>query len=154
MLCPHALPAPPLLPPALLTPSLQHPESWNPLWSVSTILAGLFSFMVENGQTYGSIETTTRQKEQFARDSMYFNVKDKMFCELFPERVAAHKEKVALLGAQGGGGAGSGGGGGALSRGGGAGGDDTGEGVGGSWLYVVILAAVVAVLSSYTFSYD
>lgn len=24
-----------------------HPESWNPMWSISTILTGLYSFMVE-----------------------------------------------------------------------------------------------------------
>ena len=32
-----------------------HPESWNPLWSVSTILTGLLSFMVETQHTTGAV---------------------------------------------------------------------------------------------------
>ena len=35
-----------------------HPDTWNPAWSVSTILTGLLSFMVEKGPTLGSIETS------------------------------------------------------------------------------------------------
>ena len=30
-----------------------HPESWNPLWSVGTILMGLHSFMLEHTPTQG-----------------------------------------------------------------------------------------------------
>ena len=37
-----------------------HPETWNPMWSVSTILTGLYSFMIESAPTLGSIETTTK----------------------------------------------------------------------------------------------
>lgn len=61
-----------------------HPETWNPMWSVSTILTGLYSFMIETAPTLGSIETSTRQKRQFARQSLYYNVHDPMFCKLFP----------------------------------------------------------------------
>uniref|UniRef100_A0A8C2ARF7 Ubiquitin-conjugating enzyme E2 J2 n=1 Tax=Cyprinus carpio TaxID=7962 RepID=A0A8C2ARF7_CYPCA len=35
-----------------------HPDTWNPAWSVSTILTALLSFMVENIPTLGSIETS------------------------------------------------------------------------------------------------
>jgi ubiquitin-conjugating enzyme E2 J2 len=35
-----------------------HPDTWNPAWSVSTILTGLLSFMVETQPTSGSIETS------------------------------------------------------------------------------------------------
>jgi len=45
-----------------------HPESWNPMWSVSTILTGLFSFMLESSPTFGSIETTTAEKRKLAKD--------------------------------------------------------------------------------------
>uniref|UniRef100_A0A8C2M4Q9 UBC core domain-containing protein n=1 Tax=Cricetulus griseus TaxID=10029 RepID=A0A8C2M4Q9_CRIGR len=45
-----------------------HPDTWNPVWSVFTILTGLPSFMFEKGPTLGM-----------------FNSKDKVFCELFPE---------------------------------------------------------------------
>lgn len=35
-----------------------HPDTWNPAWSVSTILTGLISFMVETTPTSGSTETS------------------------------------------------------------------------------------------------
>ena len=31
-----------------------HPETWNPMWSVSTILMGLYSFMLEDTPTLGN----------------------------------------------------------------------------------------------------
>lgn len=49
-----------------------HPDTWNPAWSVSTILTGLLSFMVEKGPTLGSIETsdfTVRGGERTVRMS-------------------------------------------------------------------------------------
>ena len=83
-----------------------HPESWNPMWSISTILMGLYSFMLDNKPTTGSIETTTAAKRTFAADSLGYNVKnDKMFCSLFPEYVELwedrekdRKEQLAALG--------------------------------------------------------
>ncbi|XP_075405806.1 ubiquitin-conjugating enzyme E2 J2 isoform X2 [Tenrec ecaudatus] len=64
-----------------------HPDTWNPAWSVSTILTGLLSFMVEKGPTLGSIETSDFTKRQLAVQSLVFNLKDKVFCELFPDVV-------------------------------------------------------------------
>lgn len=72
-----------------------HPESWNPLWSIGTIITGLYSFMVESGQTVGSIDTTDEQKRKFARQSLEYNVHDSMFAKLFPEYVEMHKERLA-----------------------------------------------------------
>ena len=72
-----------------------HPETWNPLWSVGTILTGLYSFMLEEGSTYGSIVTPLSQKRQAAAASLAYNVENKMFAELFPELVDMHKEEVA-----------------------------------------------------------
>mmetsp|Transcript_6021 Transcript_6021/g.6733 ORF Transcript_6021/g.6733 Transcript_6021/m.6733 type:complete len:224 (+) Transcript_6021:255-926(+) len=72
-----------------------HPESWNPMWSVSTILTGLYSFMIETGTTLGSIDTTKSQKEKIARQSLEYNVRDATFCKLFPEYVKLHKERLA-----------------------------------------------------------
>jgi len=74
-----------------------HPETWNPMWSVSTILTGLYSFMIETAPTLGSIETTMSQKRRFARESLKFNVRDPNFRKLFPEYVEMHKEQVATL---------------------------------------------------------
>ena len=51
-----------------------HPESWNPMWSVSSILAGLLSFMLDTSKTYGSMESTTPQKQQYSAQSLDFNV--------------------------------------------------------------------------------
>ncbi|XP_032129442.1 ubiquitin-conjugating enzyme E2 J2 isoform X1 [Sapajus apella] len=125
-----------------------HPDTWNPAWSVSTILTGLLSFMVEKGPTLGSIETSDFTaglggvsvrgtvpetallraslalsascsplplslafirielhphppgaplwdlgKRQLAAQSSAFNLKDKVFCELFPEVVEEIKQK-------------------------------------------------------------
>ncbi|NXU45386.1 UB2J2 enzyme, partial [Drymodes brunneopygia] len=70
-----------------------HPDTWNPAWSVSTILTGLLSFMVEKGPTLGSIETSEFTKRQLAAQSLAFNLKDKVFCELFPDVVEEMKQK-------------------------------------------------------------
>jgi len=41
-----------------------HPETWNPMWSVSSILSGLLSFMLDTQPTYGSIESTEEMKKR------------------------------------------------------------------------------------------
>ena len=72
-----------------------HPESWNPMWSVSTILTGLYSFMLDTNSTTGSIETSTRDKRQLAEASLEFNVKnDPLFCKLFPQYVDRYEEEL------------------------------------------------------------
>lgn len=73
-----------------------HPESWNPMWSVSTIISGLISFMVENSPTLGSIQTDRSQKRKFARLSLDFNAKDPTFVKLFPELMDLHKKRVEM----------------------------------------------------------
>jgi ubiquitin-conjugating enzyme E2 J2 len=73
-----------------------HPESWNPMWSVSTILTGLYSFMIETAPTAGSIETTTLQKRKFAVQSLEYNVRDKVFCQLFPDLVTLYQEQQRI----------------------------------------------------------
>ncbi|KAJ9594876.1 hypothetical protein L9F63_013837, partial [Diploptera punctata] len=65
-----------------------HPDTWNPAWSVSTILTGLLSFMIEKSPTLGSIESSEYDKRQLARQSLQFNLHDKVFCELFPDLVS------------------------------------------------------------------
>jgi ubiquitin-conjugating enzyme E2 J2 len=69
-----------------------HPESWNPMWSVSTILTGLYSFMLESAPTSGSVESTIQQKRKLAKRSLEYNVRDKVFCQLFPELVALYTQ--------------------------------------------------------------
>lgn len=85
-----------------------HPESWNPMWSISTILMGLCSFMLDTKPTTGSIETSTATKRKFAKESLEYNVKnDKIFCSLFPEyvdlwekREEERRAKLAEMGAE------------------------------------------------------
>jgi len=85
-----------------LSMSDYHPESWNPMWSVTTIITGLISFMVETAPTLGSIESSISQKKTFARHSLEFNVKDEKFKMLFPELVTKYEElmqeRIRLIG--------------------------------------------------------
>lgn len=62
-----------------------HPDTWNPAWSISSILTGLLSFMLENTCTTGSIVTSLSTKKQLAKYSGEFNLKSEIFCELFPD---------------------------------------------------------------------
>lgn len=73
-----------------------HPEEWNPAWGVSSILTGLLSFMLENSKALGTIETLHREKVKFAKQSLDFNLKDPMFCSLFPEICDEIKGKLRL----------------------------------------------------------
>lgn len=79
-----------------------HPDTWNPAWSVSTILTGLLSFMLEKTPTMGSIDTTDYHKKCLASESLEINIKNKMFCELFPdhveeiERILKHRQEALL----------------------------------------------------------
>ncbi|RTG85987.1 ubiquitin-conjugating enzyme E2 J2 [Schistosoma bovis] len=58
-----------------------HPDTWNPAWSVSSILTGLLSFMLENTCT-------------MAKTSGDFNLKSEIFCELFPGIVKEIRENL------------------------------------------------------------
>ncbi|EEB19486.1 ubiquitin-conjugating enzyme E2, putative [Pediculus humanus corporis] len=62
-----------------------HPDTWNPAWTVSTILTGLLSFMIEDTKTLGSIKSTAFEKKQLAYQSLKFNIENKIFQELFPD---------------------------------------------------------------------
>lgn len=62
-----------------------HPDTWNPTWSVGTILTGLLSFMLENTPTLGSTESSLYEKQQYAKKSLAFNLKNSNFRELFPQ---------------------------------------------------------------------
>jgi ubiquitin-conjugating enzyme E2 J2 len=70
-----------------------HPESWNPMWSVSSILTGLLSFMMDNSPTTGSVNTSTAEKKRLAKASLAFNCKNVTFKKLFPEYVEKHYEQ-------------------------------------------------------------
>ncbi|XP_031490353.1 ubiquitin-conjugating enzyme E2 34-like [Nymphaea colorata] len=69
-----------------------HPETWNPMWSVSSILTGLLSFMMDNSPTTGSVSTTVAEKQRLARASLAFNCKSPMFRKMFPEYVEQYNQ--------------------------------------------------------------
>ena len=71
-----------------------HPESWNPMWSVSTILSGLVSFFSEESKTYGSMSATKTQRLYLARQSSFFNLRDAVFCNLFPDMVELCRKNI------------------------------------------------------------
>jgi len=73
-----------------------HPDTWNPSWSVSTIITGLLSFMCENTPTMGSVEASTGHRVTLASKSAIYNLKNQVFCELFPDIVAEINEKTNL----------------------------------------------------------
>ena len=58
---------------------------------------GLYSFMVENQSTYGSIVTSEAAKKRYVVESLAYNVKNKKFCELFPDLVELHESRKAKL---------------------------------------------------------
>jgi ubiquitin-conjugating enzyme E2 J2 len=62
-----------------------HPETWNPMWSVSSILTGLLSFMLSDEQNYGSMTSTVAEKQTFAKYSVEHNKTNAMFKSLFPD---------------------------------------------------------------------
>ncbi|KAI3406256.2 UBC6 [Candida oxycetoniae] len=79
-----------------LSMSDYHPNTWNPAWSVATILTGLLSFMTGNEQTTGSISTSDNVKRKLARDSLKWNIKENpRFVKQFPDLVKSNKEEIA-----------------------------------------------------------
>jgi len=71
-----------------------HPDTWNPAWSVGTILTGLLSFMLESTPTLGSTETSVYERKEYARKSLQFNLKNDTFKELFPEICDEMQQKL------------------------------------------------------------
>lgn len=74
-----------------------HPDTWNPAWSVSSILTGLVSFMTEKTPTLGSLETSDYTKRQLALQSLECNLQNKVFVELFPDLCDDIRDKLKEL---------------------------------------------------------
>ena len=76
-----------------LSISNYHPESWNPAWTIETILIGLYSFMLEEEQTLGSINGTFNERKIFAEKSLDYNKKNKKFIKFFLNNIQKCKVK-------------------------------------------------------------
>jgi|TARA_B110000977_G_scaffold5843_1_gene8228 ubiquitin-conjugating enzyme E2 J2 len=70
-----------------LSMSDYHPETWNPSWSVTSILAGLQSFFYETTQTTGSVNSCKSERAKLALTSKAFNARNPTFRKVFPELV-------------------------------------------------------------------
>lgn len=80
-----------------LSMSDYHPDTWNPAWSVLTILTGLLSFMTGDEQTTGSILTSDSVKQKLARDSKRWNISENSrFVHMFPEVAEQNKLDIAV----------------------------------------------------------
>lgn len=79
-----------------LSMSDYHPDTWNPAWSVATILTGLLSFMTGDDSTTGSIVTSDNVKRRLARDSKKWNNNDNTrFRAIFPDLVELNRTAIA-----------------------------------------------------------
>jgi len=72
-----------------------HPDTWNPSWTVSSIITGLISFMNSTDNTLGSINSSTADKKRFAQISREYNLRDPVFCSVFDELATTLQQEIA-----------------------------------------------------------
>lgn len=58
-----------------LTISDYHPESWNPVWKVESIMMGLISFMQSEEGSVGTINLSIAERKKLAKGSLDWNIK-------------------------------------------------------------------------------
>jgi len=71
-----------------------HPESWNPMWSVATIIQGVQSFMASDELTTGGMKASEADRKKFAKLSMAYNQKN--YPNLFEGDIEAALEASSL----------------------------------------------------------
>jgi len=77
-----------------------HPASWNPAWSVATILTGLLSFMLSDEMTTGSMNLTERERQVLASRSHAWNISQPRFRTSFPEYSFVTMKDLPNMGAK------------------------------------------------------
>jgi len=75
-----------------------HPGTWNPAWSVATILTGLLSFMLSDEMTTGSITSLDSHKRSFAAKSHAFNLTQPRFRDAFPDYCTPNLKELPNMG--------------------------------------------------------
>jgi ubiquitin-conjugating enzyme E2 J2 len=75
-----------------------HPGSWNPAWSVATILTGLLSFMLSDEMTTGSVTSSDSHKQVFAQRSHSWNLLQNRFKDAFPDYCTAEPRELPNMG--------------------------------------------------------
>lgn len=70
-----------------LSMSDYHPESWQPAWSLATVLKGLLSFMCEDAPTAGSVcpLPSPSERRRLAAESLTWNKSQAEFLRVFPD---------------------------------------------------------------------
>lgn len=53
-----------------------HPETWNPVWKIETILTALVSFMNSDEMSTGCVVTSNHVKRELARVSLQWNIQN------------------------------------------------------------------------------
>lgn len=72
-----------------------HPEAWNPIWHVATILNATVSFMNEDTLTTGCTKTSLAEKRRLAGESLGASCKNPAFRRMFPDLLDKHKAAQA-----------------------------------------------------------
>ncbi|KAF5383860.1 hypothetical protein D9615_003794 [Tricholomella constricta] len=75
-----------------------HPGTWNPAWSVATILTGLLSFMLSDEMTTGSVTSSDTHKRAFAARSHGWNLTQQRFKECFPDYCTPYPRDLPNMG--------------------------------------------------------
>mmetsp|Transcript_17148 Transcript_17148/g.26502 ORF Transcript_17148/g.26502 Transcript_17148/m.26502 type:complete len:119 (-) Transcript_17148:305-661(-) len=60
-----------------------HPEQWNPVWPVRSIIIGLISFFTSKSSTVGSIDASFERRKRIANESAGKILNHKKFKEIF-----------------------------------------------------------------------
>lgn len=71
-----------------------HPESWNPLWSVGSILQGLRSFWAEDSQAVGTLRSSAAARQRLARMSCAHNAASATLRRALPEVIEAQRHEA------------------------------------------------------------
>eukprot|EP00927_Polykrikos_kofoidii_P004610 TRINITY_DN11826_c0_g1_i1.p1 TRINITY_DN11826_c0_g1~~TRINITY_DN11826_c0_g1_i1.p1 ORF type:complete len:640 (+),score=62.94 TRINITY_DN11826_c0_g1_i1:285-1922(+) len=76
-----------------------HPESWNPAWSIESMLVGVISFMIDESEptSVGALHESAEKRLSLASQSRAFNLENPEFCELFPEWAEALRSSPTAI---------------------------------------------------------